>query len=161
MKISDFAAKSGLSTDTIRYYERIGLLPRTARDSGGRRSYDMDDLAWANFLRKLQVMDMPMRDRLEYSRLRSKGDATLQARREMLERHRTAMVSRQAELAELVTALDAKISHYHDMEAEIERKFNDSRSTHADDRRGGDAADRRGGDAARGRAHKRTSAHAR
>ncbi|MCJ2056531.1 MerR family transcriptional regulator [Methylobacterium sp. J-048] len=116
MKISDFSTRSGLSTDTLRYYERIGLLPRTARDGGGRRSYGADDLAWARFLGKLQAMDMPIRERLEYSRLRSKGDATLGARRAMLEAHRAALVARQDELRGLIAALDAKIAHYHDRE---------------------------------------------
>jgi DNA-binding transcriptional MerR regulator len=126
MKISDFAANSGLTPDTIRYYERIGLLPRTVRDAGGRRSYGIDDLAWASFLRKLQAMDMPMRERLEYSRLRIKGDVTLQARREMLQAHRAGLIARQAELAELVDTLDAKIAHYRDMESKVKGTSNDA-----------------------------------
>lgn len=134
MKISDFAAKSGLSVDTLRYYERIGLLPRTARDAGGRRSYGMDDLAWAAFLRKLQAMHMPMRDRLEYSRLCVKGDVTLRARRQMLEAHRAALVARQAELADLVATLDAKIEHYYDVESRTQGTFNDGGQTHDDGR---------------------------
>ena len=117
MKISDFAAHSGLSPDTIRYYERIGLLPRTVRDGGGRRSYGMDDLTWASFLKKLQAMEMPMRDRLEYSRLRTQGAATIAERRKMLEVHRAALIARQAELAGLIATLDEKIAHYCDMEA--------------------------------------------
>ncbi|MEL6061054.1 MULTISPECIES: MerR family transcriptional regulator [unclassified Methylobacterium] len=116
MKISDFSRRSGLSIDTLRYYERIGLLPRTARDGGGRRSYGADDLAWACFLSKLQAMDMPIRERLAYSRLRSQGDATLGARRSMLEAHRAALFARQEELCGLIAALDAKIAHYRDRE---------------------------------------------
>jgi DNA-binding transcriptional MerR regulator len=141
MKIGDFAAKSGLSADTLRYYERIGLLPRTVRDAGGRRSYGMDDLAWAAFLRKLQAMDMPMRDRLEYSRLRAQGDATLRTRRKMLEAHRDALVARQTELAELVATLDAKIDHYIDMESGTQESFDDGGQTH-DDRGSGIAPPR-------------------
>ena len=118
MKISDFSRRSGLSIDTLRYYERIGLLPRTARDGGGRRSYGADDLAWACFLGKLQAMDMPIRERLAYSRLRSEGDATLGARRTMLEAHRSALVARQEELRGLIAALDAKIAHYRDRETQ-------------------------------------------
>lgn len=141
MKIGDFAAKSGLSADTLRYYERIGLLPRTVRDAGGRRSYGMDDLAWAAFLRKLQAMDMPMRDRLEYSRLRAEGDATLRKRRAMLEAHRDALIARQIELAELVATLDAKIDQYIDMESQAQGKPNYGGQTH-DDRGSGIAPSR-------------------
>ncbi|MCG2839460.1 MerR family transcriptional regulator [Sandaracinobacter sp. RS1-74] len=142
MRISDLAAKSGLSPDTIRYYERIGLMPQSVRDGGGRRSYGAQDLAWASFLQKLQAINMPMRDRLEYSRLRARGDATLRARREMLETYRAALVARQAELAGLVATLDAKIIHYHEMEGTVE----DDGSPHSHDR-GGCAAplDRPGG----------------
>ncbi|GAA3725156.1 MerR family transcriptional regulator [Sphingomonas cynarae] len=125
MKISDFAAHSGLTPDTIRYYERIGLLPRTVRDAGGRRSYGMDDLAWASFLRKLQAMDMPMRDRLEYSRLRAMGRATTADRRAMLEAHRAALANRRDELMELIGTLDAKIAHYRDLEANMEGSSDD------------------------------------
>lgn len=125
MKISDFAAHSGLTPDTIRYYEKVGLLPHTVRDRGGRRSYGMDDLAWASFLRKLQAMDMPMRDRLTYSRLREQGDDTMPARREMLEAHRTALATRRAELGELIATLDVKIAHYLDKEANMEGTTHD------------------------------------
>ena len=120
MKISDFAAHSGLTPDTIRYYEKVGLLPHNVRGRGGRRSYGIDDLAWASFLRKLQAMDMPMRDRLAYSRLREQGGATVPARRKMLESHRATLAARRAELGELIAALDVKITHYLDMEADME-----------------------------------------
>lgn len=133
MRISDFAAHSGLSPDTIRYYERIGLLPRTARDRGGRRDYGADDLAWASFLRKLQAMDMPIRDRLEYSRLRAKGSTTMRARREILEAHRAALAARRAELGELIATLDAKITRYLDMESGSAGINDDDGSTRDDD----------------------------
>ena len=136
MRISDFAAHSGLTPDTIRYYEKVGLLPQTLRDQGGRRRYGMDDLAWALLLRKLQAMDMPMRDRLAYSRLREQGSATVPARREMLEAHRAALATRRAELGELIATLDAKITHYLDMEADMDGP------THR--KRGGIGAPRRG-----------------
>lgn len=116
MKISEFSARSGLSSDTLRYYERIGLLPRTIRDGGGRRSYGAADLAWARFLSKLQAMDMPIRERLAYSRLRAEGDATLKVRRVMLEAHRASLVARQEQLSGLIAALDEKIAHHHDRE---------------------------------------------
>jgi DNA-binding transcriptional MerR regulator len=141
MKISDFAAKSGLSPDTIRYYERIGLMPRSVRDDGGRRSYGMDDLVWASFLRKLQAMDMPMRDRLTYSRLRAQGDETLGPRRKMLEAHRAGLVARQAELADLVATLDTKIAQYREMEG----LSDEDGSPHSDDRSSRAATIRRSG----------------
>lgn len=151
MKISDFAAHSGLTPDTIRYYEKVGLLPHTVRDRGGRRSYGVDDLAWASFLRKLQAMDMPMRDRLAYSRLREQGGATVPARREMLEAHRAALATRRAELGELIATLDVKIAHYLDMEADMEGTMHDGSKVSDDGdrrtavrKRGSAGANRRG-----------------
>ncbi|MCJ2131531.1 MerR family transcriptional regulator [Methylobacterium sp. E-045] len=120
MRISDFARESGLSIDTIRYYERIGLMPRVLRDRGGRRDYGIDDLVWASFLQKLQAMDMPMRKRLEYSRLRSMGTTTLGERRHMLEEHRATLLKKQTDIAGLIAALDAKITHYRDMEGMVD-----------------------------------------
>ncbi|WP_419953907.1 MerR family transcriptional regulator [Methylobacterium sp.] len=133
MRISAFAARSGLSVDTLRYYERIGLLPRSGRDSGGRRDYGSDDLVWATFLRKLQAMDMPMRERLEYSRLRAEGDATLEARRSLLEAHRIALIARRSELSDLIAGLDDKITHYRALEATRESKDNDDDPTYRAD----------------------------
>ena len=89
--------------------------------------------AWASFLRKLQAMDMPIRDRLEYSRLRARGSTTMHARREMLEAHRATLAARQAELSELIATLDAKITDYRGMEADMEGTINDDGSAHGDD----------------------------
>lgn len=119
VKISEFAAQSGLSPDTIRYYERIGLLPPSPRDQGGRRDYGQGDLAWASFVRKLQAMGMPMRDRLEYSRLRAEGASTTSLRRQMLEAHRATITARQKEMAALIAELDTKIDFYRDIESGI------------------------------------------
>lgn len=116
VRIGSFAARSGLSPDTIRYYERIGLMPRPPRDGGGRRDYGSAELAWAAFLYKLQVMDMPIRDRLAYGRLRAEGDGTVQARLEILKAHRSELIRRQAEIADCVAILDAKINHYRGMD---------------------------------------------
>lgn len=150
MRISAFAARSGLSVDTLRYYERIGLLPRSGRDAGGRRDYGSDDLVWATFLRKLQAMDMPMRERLEYSRLRAEGDATLEARRRLLEAHRVALIARRSELSDLIAGLDDKITHYRTLEATRESKDNDNDPTHradvSDEPPSGDSTRRGGGD---------------
>jgi DNA-binding transcriptional MerR regulator len=135
VKISDFAAHSGLTPDTVRYYERIGLLPRSVRDAGGRRSYGLADIGWASFLRKLQAMGMPMRDRLKYSRLRTEGPATTVARREMLEAHRAGLAARVTELTGLIATLDEKIELYRATETAIGDPSNDHRPSIDDDGR--------------------------
>ncbi|MEM5585326.1 MULTISPECIES: MerR family transcriptional regulator [unclassified Roseibium] len=117
MRIGDLAEKSGLSTDTLRYYEKIGLIPRPLRDSGGRRVYDRTILRWIEFLDRLKATGMGIRDRLRYAELRSLGGASLAERRRMLEDHRRKVTADIARLTETLEVLDDKVDLYRRMEA--------------------------------------------
>lgn len=117
MKIGDLAEKSGLSADTLRYYEKIGLIPRPLRDAGGRRVYDRTILRWIDFLDRLKSTGMGIRDRLRYAELRSQGGASLSARRELLETHRDKVAGDIVRLTEMLDVLDDKIDLYKRMEA--------------------------------------------
>ncbi|MES0811518.1 MerR family transcriptional regulator [Roseibium sp. SCPC15] len=117
MRIGDLAEKSGLSTDTLRYYEKIGLLPKPLRDAGGRRIYDQTILRWIDFLDRLKATGMGIKDRLRYADLRTKGGASLTERREMLEVHRVKVREDISRLAEMLSVLDEKIDLYRRMEA--------------------------------------------
>ena len=96
MKIGELARQTGLSVDTLRFYERIGLIQRPARDGGGRRDYDPAVLDWIAFLARLAATGMRQADRVRYAALRRQGDTTLAARRAMIEAHRTAIAARVA-----------------------------------------------------------------
>jgi DNA-binding transcriptional MerR regulator len=117
--IAQAAERSGLSIDTLRYYERIGLVDPPARDSGGRRSYSDDDLSWLEFLTKLRTTGMPIRLMREYAQLRHKGLATASRRKQLLYDHRADVRQRIAELQECLAVLDYKIDNY----AQIETKL--------------------------------------
>ncbi|MGX1495722.1 DNA-binding transcriptional MerR regulator [Labrenzia sp. MBR-25] len=117
MRIGDLAEKSGLSTDTLRYYEKIGLMPRPLRDSGGRRVYDAAILRWIDFLDRLKSTGMGIKDRLHYADLRTKGAASLTERREVLEDHRQKVAGDIVRLTEMLDVLDDKIDLYRRMEA--------------------------------------------
>ena len=80
MKIGELAKRSGLSAHTIRYYERIGLLPYAVRDQSRRRDYDTSILTWIEFLGRLKSTGMPIRDMLRYAELREKGGTEAQRR---------------------------------------------------------------------------------
>ncbi|MFB4315460.1 MerR family transcriptional regulator [Actinomadura sp. 21ATH] len=84
---AETAEKSGFSIDTLRYYEKIGLLARIARDASGRRVFSDDDLAWLGMLRCLRETGMPIAEMLRYSELVRGGDATLRERIELLQDH--------------------------------------------------------------------------
>jgi DNA-binding transcriptional MerR regulator len=114
--IAQAAAHSGLSIDTLRYYERIGLVEPPARDSGGRRSYSDDDLAWLVFLTRLRTTGMPIRLMREYAQLRHRGVATTSRRRQILVEHRTDVRERIAELQVCLEVLDNKITNYEQLE---------------------------------------------
>jgi DNA-binding transcriptional MerR regulator len=114
--IAQAAAHTGLSIDTLRYYERIGLVEPPARDAGGRRSYSDTDLAWLRFLTRLRTTGMPIRMMREYAQLRHRGDATAARRRQILIEHRAEVRERVAELQSCLDMLDYKITNYEHIE---------------------------------------------
>lgn len=119
MKIGSLAKRTGLSAHTIRYYERIGLLPRADRDGSGQRDYDASILIWIEFLSRLKTTGMPIRKMLRYADLRAKGTETGPQRRALLEVHREKVREHVAELEACLLILDDKISGYADAEQRI------------------------------------------
>ena len=112
MKIGELAKRSGLSAYTIRYYERIGLLPRADRDQSGQRDYDASILTWMEFLDRLKTTGMPIREMLRYAALRECGVGTDAERRVLLEQHRERVRARVADLQACLLVLDSKIAGY-------------------------------------------------
>ncbi len=119
MKIGELARRSGLTAHTIRYYERIGLLPYADRDRSSRRDYDVSILTWIDFLGRLKTTGMPIREMLRYAALREQGAGTETARREMLEAHRDQVRTQVEALNACLLVLDAKIGGYADAEQRI------------------------------------------
>ncbi|SEQ38272.1 MerR family transcriptional regulator [Thalassovita taeanensis] len=118
MKISEVAAKTGLTIDTLRFYEKIGLITPPPRDDAGRRSYDPDILGWVRFLDQLNATGMKQADRIRYARLRAQGPATYAERRQMLEDHRTAIAAQLVQLQDTLKLMDQKVVHYRALEAQ-------------------------------------------
>ena len=112
MKIGQLAKRSGLTAHTIRYYERIGLLPYADRNPSSQRDYDASILIWIEFLGRLKATGMPIRDMLRYAGLRERGVGTETERRQMLEQHRERVRAIVAELEDCLLALDKKIAGY-------------------------------------------------
>lgn len=112
MKIGELAKKSGLSAHTIRYYERIGLLPYAFRDQSGRRDYSADILVWIEFLNRLKTTGMPVRDMLRYASLRERADETENERRDLLVEHRRNVREHISDLQNNLRMLDIKIASY-------------------------------------------------
>ena len=121
MKIGELAKRSGLTAHTIRYYERIGLLPYADRDRSSRRDYDASILVWIEFLGRLKSAGMPISEMLRYAALREKGVGTEADRRELLEKHRERVRAHVAELNACLLVLDTKIGGY----AEVDKRIKD------------------------------------
>lgn len=114
--IAQAAQRSGLSIDTLRYYERINLVDPPTRDHGGRRRYSDEDMAWLGFLTKLRTTGMPIRRMREYAALRHHGVASAGRRKHILIEQRESVAERIAELRSCLDILDYKIDNYECLE---------------------------------------------
>lgn len=115
MKIGAFAKLSGLSVDTIRYYEKVGLLKPPYRDAGGRRVFDEDELNWLKFLVQLKSTGMTVAQMVTYSNLRNLGGVSYEERQEMLMRQRKKVAEQLAILQECDKLLEEKITIYNQL----------------------------------------------
>jgi DNA-binding transcriptional MerR regulator len=112
LSIREVAARTGITPHTLRYYERIGLVQPVARARSGHRRYGEADLRWLDLLKKLHATSMPIRTMLEYARLARCGDATIAARRALLDAHRRDVEAQLAEVRESLGAIERKIAYY-------------------------------------------------
>ncbi|GAA2602672.1 MerR family transcriptional regulator [Dactylosporangium fulvum] len=104
--------KTGFSIDTLRYYERIGLLDDINRNAGGQRVFTDDDLAWLFILRCLRDTGMPIARMQRYAELARGGDATFAERAELLEQHNQDIELKIAALREEQSRIQHKIEWY-------------------------------------------------
>lgn len=109
--IGEFSSITGVSIHTLRYYEKEGLIV-PGRKENGRRSYSDGDILWIQFIKRLKDTGMPIREIRRYARLRAEGGGTLEARMEMLTRHRAVLEQEIAAMRENLEKLDDKIDHY-------------------------------------------------
>jgi DNA-binding transcriptional MerR regulator len=112
MKIGELVERSGLSAHTLRYYERIGLLPKISKDVSGQRNYQPSVLVWLAFVAKLRDTGMSVRDMVRYAELRNLGNSTAYERRQLLIAHRQQVQQKIDQLQTHLLALDDKIAFY-------------------------------------------------
>lgn len=106
------SADTGLSADTLRYYEKAGLLLPVGRSSSGQRRYAAADLEWIAFLMRLRETGMSIADMQRYAELRARGDVSLAERLALLREHRTRLHERIRAPRASGRALDDKIKIY-------------------------------------------------
>ena len=115
LTIQQAAAELGVSTHTLRYYERAGLVPEVGRILGGHRRYNRLDLAWAVFVRKLRRAGLSIGAIRRYAELQRSGADTLEERVKILKDHRIDIRDRLRDLQETLSYLEGKIAHYEDV----------------------------------------------
>ena len=112
MKIAEVSEKFGLSVDTLRYYERVGLIPPVHRNEGGIRDYDELDLRRVDFIKCMRGAGLPVEVLIEYMGLVQQGDSTIEARKEILVEQRDLVTARLAEIQKTLDRLNYKIEVY-------------------------------------------------
>lgn len=110
--ISEVAAFTGLTAYTLRWYERIGLMPHVDRSHTGQRRFTNRDLDWLAFVGKLRLTGMPVAHMVRYAELLREGEHTFEERQELLEATRRDVKTRIAELQDTLAVLDYKIDFY-------------------------------------------------
>ncbi|MGG7177342.1 MerR family transcriptional regulator [Clostridium paraputrificum] len=112
MTITEVSKRFGLSQDTLRYYERIGLIPHVNRNKSGVRDYSEEDCKWVEFIKCMRNSGLPIEALIEYVALFQRGDETIEARKELLVEQRKLLKERMEEMKKTIERLDYKITRY-------------------------------------------------
>jgi MerR family transcriptional regulator, aldehyde-responsive regulator len=112
MTITEVSGKFDISQDTLRYYERIGLIPRVNRNKSGIRDYTEEDCNWVEFIKCMRNAGLPIEVLIEYVGLFQQGESTSEVRKELLIEQRNRLMSRIKEMQETLEYLNNKIARY-------------------------------------------------
>ena len=123
MKIAEVSERYGLSADTLRYYERAGLLRHVPRDASGIRNYDETACKTIEFVKCMRGAGVSVEALVRYMDLFDEGDSTISARKALLIEQRDAIREKIAGLQAGLDRLDYKIAHYEDVILENEKRM--------------------------------------
>lgn len=112
MTIKEVSEKYDISQDTLRYYERVGMIPKVNRTAGGIRDYQESDLGWVELAICMRGAGLPVEVMIEYVKLFQEGDSTIPARLELLTEQRESLLEQRKQLDSTLKRLNYKISKY-------------------------------------------------
>ena len=112
MTIAQVSKKYDISADTLRYYERIGLIPTVNRLPSGIRDYTENDCNWVEFAKCMRGAGLQVEALIEYIALFQQGDGTIEARKQILIEQRVQLVQRIDEMQRTLERLNKKIERY-------------------------------------------------
>lgn len=121
MKITEVSKKFNLSQDTLRYYEKIGLIPPINRNKSGVREYTEEDCNWIEFIKCMRGAGLPIGVLIEYVGLFQQGDITFDARKELLIEQRNILIGKMEDMNRTLKRLNYKIAIYEDSIVEKEK----------------------------------------
>jgi DNA-binding transcriptional MerR regulator len=121
MTIAEVSEKFDISQDTLRYYERIGLIPRVNRNKSGIRDYTEEDCKWVEFIKCMRSAGLSIEVLIEYVGLFQQGDETIEARKELLVEERKKLITRMEDMKKVLERLDYKIARYEQTVVEKEK----------------------------------------
>lgn len=112
MTIAEVSKKYEISADTLRYYERIGLIPSVPRNKSGIRDYDEESCGWIELMKCMRAAGVQIEALIEYVALFQQGDATIDARKALLIEQRDQLMARMADMQRSLDRLNDKIDRY-------------------------------------------------
>ena len=112
MTIKEVSEKYNISSDTLRYYERIGMIPEVTRTAGGIRDYQESDLSWVELVICMRKAGVSVESLIEYVKMCMQGDTTFSARLHLLQEEKETLEEQRSQLETAMKRLDYKISRY-------------------------------------------------
>ena len=112
LTIKEVSEKYDIPSETLRYYERVGVIPPVTRTAGGIRDYSDTDIQGVENAKCMRAAGLPIEVIIEYLRLFREGDSTIKARLDLLSEQREILLKQYKQLEETINRLDYKISKY-------------------------------------------------
>ncbi|MBC3796064.1 MerR family transcriptional regulator [Acetobacterium tundrae] len=112
MTITEVSKKYDISQDTLRYYERIGLIPAVNRTKGGNRDYTEESCGWIELAKCMRSAGIPIEALIEYCALTLQGEETITARKELLVEERRKLLEKIEDMQKTMDKLNYKIDRY-------------------------------------------------
>lgn len=127
MTISEVSKKYKLSIDTLRYYERIGLIPKVTRNASGNRYFTEEDCEWVNFIKCMRGAGISIESLIDYVKMFQEGDSTVKARKQLLTDQYEILSEKISEMQSVQEKLKFKIENYEKIilkyEKNLKKKF--------------------------------------
>ena len=123
MTIAEVSKRYNITPDTIRYYEKIGLIPHVPRNKSGIRDFDENSCNWIEFIKCMRNAGMPVEVLSKYVKLMEKGHDTVKERRQLLINQKEVLLKKQVDINNTLDRITKKIEIYDDIVAGKRKDF--------------------------------------